>query len=73
MEDRIKRLVSGGGFIEAFWERLRADRAAGGKTSQREIFEQLNDEYYDFFGVDRFPSFGAFRMFRDRRLGGSSK
>ena len=62
----IHRLVTESGFIEAFWERLRERRRKDPSVSQEAVFEELNEEYREVFGEDRFPSFDAFRKRRDR-------
>ena len=62
----IHRLVTESGFIEAFWERLRDRRRKDPSVSQEAVFEELNEEYREVFGEDRFPSFDAFRKRRDR-------
>ncbi len=66
-EQDIRQMMTDEGFTELFWRRLSTERKAGRKASQREIFEELNDEYEAEFGVARFPSFDAFRVKRDRR------
>ena len=62
----IHRLVTESGFIEAFWERLRERRRKEPSVSQEAVFEELNEEYREVFGEDRFASFDAFRKRRDR-------
>lgn len=62
----IHRLVTESGFIEAFWERLRERRRKDPSVSQEAVFEELNEEYREVFGEDRFSSFDAFRKRRDR-------
>jgi hypothetical protein len=62
----IHRLVTESGFIEAFWERLRERRRKDPSVSQEAVFEELNEEYREVFGEDRFTSFDAFRKRRDR-------
>lgn len=53
----IHRLVTESGFIEAFWERLRERRRKDPSVSQEAVFEELNEEYREVFGEDRFPLF----------------
>ena len=62
----IHRLVTDTGFINAFWERLRERRLKAPSVSQEAVFEELNEEYREVFGEDRFPSFDAFRKRSDR-------
>lgn len=61
------RLVSDEGFIAVFWELLRQWRTEDPSVTQEQVFDALNAEYREVFGVDRFKSFDAFRKRRDRR------
>ena len=62
----IHRLVTDAGFINAFWERPRERRQKDPSVSQEAVFEELNEEFREVFGEDRFSSFDAFRKRRDR-------
>ena len=62
----IHRLVTESGFISCFWDRLRERRRKDPSVSQEAVFEELNEEYREVFGEDRFSSFDAFRKRRDR-------
>ncbi len=67
MENDLKRMATRRGFIEVFWERLRADRKEGGSRTRRDIYNQMEQEheaYYD--GESRFPSYDAFRKALER-------
>lgn len=63
MTDHIAHLVTDDGFIEEFWKLIRSMPGA----THEQVFEILNEEYRNFFGEDRFPSFDAFRKKRDRK------
>ncbi len=63
----IHRLVSDEGFIAAFWERMRQMRETNASVTQEDVYDALNNEYREVFGVDRFKSFDAFRKRRDKR------
>lgn len=65
MED-IKRMVTGRGFSEVFWERIRADRRKGGKLTFRACYAQMELEYEAEYGEPRYPSYEAFRKARER-------
>lgn len=65
MED-IKRMVTGRGFSEVFWERVQADRRAGGKLTFRACYAQMELEYEAEYGEPRYPSYEAFRKARER-------
>ena len=47
-------------------ERLRERRLKDPSVSQEAVFEELNEEFREVFGEDRFSSFDAFRKRRDR-------
>lgn len=69
MENDLKRMATRKGFIEVFWERVRADRKKGGRMTRREIYNQMeleHEAYYD--GESRFPSFDAFRKALERGI-----
>lgn len=62
----IHRLVSEEGFIQVFWDTLRSWRMDDPDVTQEQVFEALNDEFKEVFGVYRFKSFDAFRKRRDK-------
>lgn len=61
------RMVTTSGFVEVFWEELRARRQENPETSQRMVFNDLNDLFEEVFGEPRFASMDAFRKARDRK------
>jgi hypothetical protein len=65
MED-IKRMVTGRGFSEVFWERIQSDRRKGGKLTFRACYAQMELEYEAEYGEPRYPSYEAFRKARER-------
>ena len=66
MENDVVRMVSLRGFIEVFWERVRADRGAGGNQTYKEIYADMEADFLHKYGITRFPSYDAFRKARDR-------
>ena len=62
MNNRIKRMVHQGGFIEIFFE----EKARRPEESNELIFERINCEYEAFFGTPRYSSYNSFRQIRDR-------
>lgn len=67
MENDIVRMVSLTGFIEVFWERVRADRGNGGGQTYMQIYEGMEGDFSRKYGITRFPSYDAFRKARDRQ------
>lgn len=59
------RLVTRGAFIGVFWEELRERRKATPTVSQREVYEIIDARREEVYGEPLFPSFDAFRMYRD--------
>ena len=59
-------MVSRTGFVEMFWERAREDRKAGGDRSYEQIYQEMEDAFAADYGVRCFPTYDAFRKYRDR-------
>lgn len=66
LEQLSTQMVSGCGFIAAFWTRLIEYRKADIPISQRQVFDELNDFYESRYGQPRFPSYDAFKKFKRR-------
>ena len=66
MESDVVRMVSLSGFIEVFWERVRADRGNGGGQTYMQIYAEMESDFLHQYGITRFPSYDAFRKARDR-------
>lgn len=64
--DKAYRIATREGFLEVFWEDLRQHRAEEPTTTQISVFYQLNDLYEETFGSPMWPSWDAFRKFRDK-------
>lgn len=69
MENLYRMLGSRPGFVEAFWKEAAKRQKAGEKFTHEGVFEYLDEKCQELFGYSRFPSFEAFRKFRDRRPG----
>lgn len=67
VDELAASLVTGRGFIRAFWAELRKRRAEDPGATQQDAFWYLNNHFEEVFGEPRFPSFDAFRKYRDRR------
>jgi len=59
------RLVTRGAFVSVFWEELRERRKTTPTVSQREVYETIDTRREEVYGEPLFPSFDAFRMYRD--------
>lgn len=66
IDPTIKMLATRREFIRSFWRELHTRRRRGRKDSQEDVFDDLEDKYEETFGGPLFPSFDAFRKYRDR-------
>lgn len=55
-------------FVAEFWTELSSRTAAGWRPTHEGVYNHLSDIYEDSFGERLFPSFDAFRKWRDRHL-----
>ena len=67
MENDLVKMVSVSGFIDVFWDRVRADRGDGGNQTYKEIYADMEADFSHKYGITRFPSYDAFRKARDRQ------
>jgi len=67
INDNVRPLVTRRGFVRAFWRELRRRRGEDPTLTQEDIYNELEDCYREAFGEPQFPSFQAFRKWRDRR------
>jgi len=67
IDSYIWRMATRAGFIELFWERLFDIRKYVPELRQEDLFEDMNEMYLATFGEPRFPSYDAFRKYRDRK------
>ena len=64
-----KRLATRNGFIATFWEELAERKKAGAEhATQLEVYEELEAEIEAAIGSPVFPSFDAFRQYRNRKI-----
>lgn len=68
INDRQQAVLSREGFIEQFWKDLRELQRKGVKATQEDVFDMLEEEYENITGRPLFPSFDAFRKYRNRRI-----
>lgn len=67
MENDLVKMVSLSGFIDVFWDRVKANRIDGGNQTYKEIYADMEADFSHRYGVTRFPSYDAFRKARDRQ------
>lgn len=61
---RAIRMTTKEGFIDLFWESVRAHK----DKTHKEIYEDLEQEFEAVFGRRRYASFGSFRRRRDDNI-----
>jgi len=67
IEQRALQLLDKEGFIEAYFEGIRAGMGC------KESFDAVNDEYYMFFGKFKYVDYHSFRGVRDSKQKKSKK
>lgn len=67
MENDLVKMVSLSGFIDVFWDRVKANRIDGGNQTYKEIYADMEADFSHQYGITRFPSYDAFRKARDRQ------
>lgn len=67
ISDLVYSMVTRDGFVAAFWRELAAARRLEPTTTQRMVFDRLNELFEAEFGRPRFVSFDAFRVYRDSK------
>ena len=53
-------------FIAQFWAEMQKCVKEKGKCTQVEVFNQLNAEFEQKFGIKRYSGFDSFRKVRDK-------
>lgn len=64
--DEITKMATRSGFVEVFWDRLRGLRRIGRMDTPKQIYEGMELEHEEKYGVFRFPTYDAFRKYKDR-------
>jgi hypothetical protein len=52
------------GFLDIFYEDLQAKRKENPKISEREVFDCLNQEYYEAFNRLRYSDYNSFKQLK---------
>ena len=64
--DEITKMASRSGFLEVFWERLQGLRRIGKLDTPQQIYDRMEQEHEAKYGVERFPSYEAFKKYKNR-------
>ena len=62
----IIKMATKPGFLEVWWDRFRKKRKSGEKDSPVQIYETMEAEYEEQYGLACFPSWEAFRKYKNR-------
>lgn len=67
ISEKVYRMVTRHGFVSVYWEELVKKRKEDKDASAEAVFDELNGIFEAEFGEPRFPSYDAFRMYRNRQ------
>lgn len=65
-ESRIFRMISPGGFVNLFWEEIKAAAQSGKHITHEQAFEKINTEYFKSTGKYRYKNFASFKTLKDK-------
>jgi len=63
---KILRMIDCRGFMAVFNEELEKRRKADPKISEKQVFDDLNDEYYQIFNKFRYSDYYTFKVIKRR-------
>jgi hypothetical protein len=61
LDSQLIRMLTREGFIDVFWEELSIRRKEDPKVTYENVFEFLNEKYFNTFGTHRYSNFESFR------------
>jgi hypothetical protein len=64
ISSRVLRMIDRKGFLEIFYDDLRAKRQENPKISEREVFDSINQEYYEAFSKYRYSDYNSFKQLK---------
>lgn len=62
VDSSIIRMFTRKGFIEVFWEELKSRRKGDPKISEKTVFDDLNERFFNVFGEFRYSNYNSFRQ-----------
>jgi len=63
---KILRMIDWKGFMAVFNEELERRRKIDPKISEKEVFDELNEEYYNYFNKFRYSDYYTFKKIKKR-------
>lgn len=64
--DEITKMASRNGFLDVFWVRLQDLRRIGRADTPKQIYDKMEQEHEAKYGIERFPSYEAFKKYKNR-------
>lgn len=64
--DEITKMATRSGFVDVFWSRLQDLRRIGRLDTPRQIYDVMENEHEAKYGIARFPSYEAFKKYKNR-------
>ena len=64
--DEITKMASRTGFLDVFWVRLQDLRRIGRTDTPQQIYNKMEQEHEAKYGIERFPSYEAFKKYKNR-------
>jgi len=61
IDPKLIIMLTRDGFKEIFWSELAEKRKINPKISARKVFDELNEKYYQTFGIYRYSDYDSFR------------
>ena len=65
-QTRIFRMISPAGFINIFYEEIKAAQLLNKSITHEQEFEKINKEYYQSTGKYRYKNFQTFKALKDK-------
>jgi len=62
IDSEVIRMLSKQGFADLFWEKLQEARKKNPSTTQEDVFDKLNEKYYNAIGCTRYSCYDSFRQ-----------
>ena len=62
VDSKIIRMFTRQGFIEVYWEELKAKRHENPEITAKQVFDELNEKFYSVFQEFRYSSYDSFRQ-----------
>lgn len=64
--EEIVKMATRAGFLEVWWDRYRKRVRIGRMDTPRQIYEEMEVEHDAQYGSCRFPSWSAFKKYKNR-------